>query len=336
MAVYEFYEIDGRSGEFNDEQAREYDRHYIARCNSKLDREPEIWQHPKCPKPRETISDWDRLSRCKSVTCTHVPKSRWTYKVQAKFSSLQFEQPKSDNPLNDPAEIDSDTELVSEERYTDRKGRPTTNTAGDLIRITVEIPRLTIRVQKNISLNNAWLSDIAGIVNSAAIRIDGKLYPAGTLKVLRAAVGKIEYRSEIAYRVAKLEIRHKKEGWESVSLNQGYNEIIDDETAVGANGKFLKKKVRARMGFYGTHGGDLEPEPNPVFLDKDGYRPRESFIGQFKQYPDPKFVTVNVNGKKLKVKAKGGIPKLILEPRDIVLLKFDILDLYDFNKLPLR
>lgn len=329
MACYAFFEVDGKSGEINDDIAREYDRHYIARCNSPLDAEPEIWAHRRCPKPYDTIASWDNLARCRSCVATHIPKTRWDFKVHAKFSSIQFHQPKDDNPLRDPADIETDTEIVSEERYVDRKGRPCTNTAGDLIKVIVDIPRTTIKVQKNVALKNAWVGKTAGIVNSKSIRIDGDLYLPQTLKVMRARTGRIDYRNDIPFKVAQLEIRVKEEGWASVALNQGYNEIIYDWTKLGKNGLPLKRKVRARQGFYGTDGGTGDPEPNPVFLDKDGFRPRESYTDQNGiLYPDPYIF----HGKSL----RGGTQKLVLDPKDIVLLEFDMLTLFDFNQLPIK
>ena len=313
MSIIKFFpKHGGRRGSFDDQWKREYTRDYIAISDSAFDQEPEIWQHPLCPVPGETVADWDPLAKCISVEPVWRPKTKYHWDVPVKFSSVQFTQTKSQNPLDDPAEIEVDTELVVEERYQDRNGKPTCNTAGDLVKVMVDIPRTTIIVTKNVALKNAWITKIAGIVNSNSIRINGIPYEPETLKVTKARLGKIEYRNDVAFFIARVEIRHKEEGWASVSLNQGFYELIPDPYGRVVDEAGLPALVRWRCLTGGIEG---EPETSPVFLDENGRRPE---------------MVVYENG------IPKCRPKTILDPEDIVLNKYDMLKLYDFNLLPLR
>lgn len=310
MAVVELYEIDAdRGGSIDDQFLREYDRQHIAICNSKFDREVEILLHPKCPKPGVSISDWDGLARCTKVDFKFRPHSRWRWLIKSSWSTKQTEPTKGQNPLDDDPEIEVNTEVVSKERYTDRNGKPYTNTAGDIIKVVRRVPQVTISVTRNISIYSGWIQNIAGVINSTAIRIKGVLYPAYTLTIAKVRIGKTEYRANTPYMVCQLELAFDEEGWVQPYLNQGFNELVPDPAAKKKkNGKVALIKQRC-LNDYG------EPEANPVFLDKNGMRPREKY---------------EENGI---IKSR---PKQILDPSDIVILKLDQMDLLDFNKLPVK
>lgn len=312
--IVAFYELDAsRGGSFDEEFVREYDRHYIAVSDSRLDAEPEIWAHPKCPVPRSTTGSWDNLARCVAVDAKFRKGTRYRWDVTAKFSSAQNAPAKTENPLDEPAKIEFNSELITVERYTDRQGRPIVNRAGSLIKTKIEIPQVVISIQKNIAVFNSWITDINGIINNSPVRIRGKLFPTGNLKVTKVQIGDIEYKNDIPYMVAKLEMRVDNDGWIVPVLNQGYYELIEDQKKT-KNGSRVMIPVRCRTGVYGPNGCDGEPEAEPVFLDDKGQRPSEYFLEN------------NVRKKR---------PKTILDPSDIVLLKFDVHTLYDFKRLPL-
>lgn len=312
MAVIAFYESMGaRSGELNESWERGYDRDYIAVTNSVEDTEADIWQHPNCPVLNKAPV-WDNLAKCDKLSAKLRKKTgngKWRWDVKAHFASVQFEEPKSVNPLDDPAEIEIDTELVQEERYFDRNGNPTINTAGDLIKVMVEIPRSDIQITKNIAIYNAWIKNIAGVVNSSMVRIKGVPWERGTLKITKVHVGKTEYRNNKAFMVAKVSMRHKEEGWATSALNVGYYELIPDPTGQ-VRDKFGKPAlVRWRCLTSGLYG---EPESQPVFLDAKGRR------------PTMKVVQSGIEKE---------VPKYPLDPEDVIVLNFDMLTYFDFKRL---
>ena len=313
MAVIAFYEPRGsRSGEINSDWERGYDRTYIAVTNSADDHEPEIWQHPDCPVLNRAPK-WDNLSKCDKLSAK-LKKSRpgrYWWEVTAHFSSVQFGEAAEENPLNDPAEVEIESDLVTEERYFDRKGNPTTNTAGDLIKVQVEIPRNEIQVTKNISVYSAWIKQIEGMVNSAPVRIKGILWETGTLKVSKVHIGKDQFRNKIGFMVCKVSIKHKAEGWDSTALNVGYYELRPDPTGTAKDKKGNPALIRWRCLTAGLYG---EPESQPVFLDAKGRRPT---------------MKVTQNG------IEKEMPKYPLDPKDIIVLKFGMIEEIDFRKLPL-
>jgi hypothetical protein len=103
------------------------------------------------------------------------------------------------------------------------------------------------------------------------------------------------------------------------ALNVGWNEVTATPN-LPANATPAQKawrKVRAHEGPYNDFGvGIGNPESAPVFLDQNGFRP-------FVSYQDKNGITRYT-------------PKLILDPQDIVILQFDVLTLFDFNRLPIR
>ena len=330
MAIYEFYELDtsDRGGTFNDDFQREYTTHYFARSNSENDLEPEIWAHPKCPIPRITVANWDTLARCREVAATRRKNTRWDWDVVAKWSSVQVSQAKQENPLNDPVSIETETVLVDEERYFDRDGNAILNTAGDLVKVVLAVPRLSFEITKNVALTNSWITQLSGVTNSAEIRIDGILCLPDTLKIMRAHTGAIQYRNEIAFKVARLSIQHKEEGWYTPILNVGYNEYVEDLFQFDKKGNPLKVKRRCRTGEYSENGMPLgDVEASPVFLDADGFRYREAYTDAQGVYKD---ITET---RPLLGTYHSGRPKTVLDPQDFLLLKPNLLKRYDFNRL---
>lgn len=314
MAIIRFFEVTGsRSGSINDSFEREYDRKYIAESNSIHDDEPEIYAHRDCPRLWKP-APFDNLSKCDKLQAKLRPKTgngRWRWDVTAHFSSIQFSDQKRDDPTEDPAETEIDTELCSEESYFDADGKPFLNTAGDLIKTTIEIPRAEIQVQKNIPLGLSWLIEIEGCVNNSPVRIHGVLWDTGTLKVTKVKIGKVEWRNKIPFMVCRVTIRHRREGWETTALNVGYYELRADPT-----GKIKDKSGRPAIVRWRclTGGIEGEPESQPVFLNKEGRRPQMHVF-------------------------ENGIPKLRpkcpLDPKDIIVLKQQKLRLVDFKQFPL-
>lgn len=316
MAIIYFKEIDDKSGSFDDEFVRDYSRHYLCECDSILDQEPEIYQHSFCPQPRKTRLAADQLAVCIAVEAKMRRKTRYRWDVTAKFSSKQVTQQRAEDPLDDPAKITLTSELIQKEKFTDENGNPFMNAAGEPVKVIVEIPQNIISVSKNIALYNGWISDINGIINSAPVRIRGKVYPARTLKVTQVQVGDIEYRNDVAFMVAQLQMREEPDGWVVPYLHQGYYELVEHPKEK-KNGKPLMKRVRCRTGTYADDGTgcDGEPEAEKCFLLEDGTRPREEFTDSY-------------GNKRFR-------PKFILDPEEIIVVNYKAYRLYDFRRLPL-
>ncbi len=306
MACYQI-EWQERDGGYTEDLSRKYNRKGVAYCNSANDAEPEIWAHPQCPKLGDK-AEWDNFARVIDVKCTWRPGTRWRWDVVVTYSSVQNTPTVAkENPLDEAAAVSIDTDLVTEERVTDLDGKPILNTAGDLIKTKIDIPRISIRTKKNVSLVNTWLPSIEGVVNSNAVRIKGILWPAETLKVTKATLSEDKEKNDVGYMECGLEIRHKTEGWETVTINQGFYELVQENPNVPlAQTRLIRKRCVTETG---------EPEANECFLNAAGQRPRVTYLDR--------------GIRKTKYKSP-------LEPSDIVLIRIKQFRLFDFNKLPIK
>lgn len=133
-----------------------------------------------------------------------------------------------DNPLDDPAEIDSTTEKGSKVFVKDRNGVWVTNSAGLLYNPPAEIDdsRVNFRVKKNVATRPSWYpAGYKDRINSDAFTIDGLSVVIGHAKMQSLALGKVQTRNGVDYRELSLEICVSSELWDHVLLDSGFEEI---------------------------------------------------------------------------------------------------------------
>lgn len=307
MAVTDFIMWE-RGGSISEGFSRNYTRQFKALCNSPDDTETEIFQHPDCPvlgqPPR-----WDPQVFCVGLSAKWVRGTQWNWMVDAEFSSERSEdEAPNENPLLIPAKVSITSKLERVERYLDLDGRPITNTAGDLIKYPIDIPREVIRIQKNIGPFQAWIKDIEGVINASPVRCKGQPYDRGTLKVVSVNIGETNYARGYAWDECQIELEHRGEGWDAPVLNMGFYEWVDDPRGyLDKNGKIAQVKVRCL--------NDLgEPETDQCFLDALGRRPRE-----------PGFLPIS--------NIPAMVIKKILDPEDIVQIPVKGIRYFEFSRL---
>ena len=317
--IYSWSEMT-RKGSETYEQERTYTRTYEAQSDSEFDGELEVYAHPLCPIPGKSFMASDPQAICTKRTATLRKKTRWVWDVDAEFGTIRpTTYVPDENPLLNPAEVTSDTEISMEDGYIDQDGLLTLNTAGDLVQIKIPVPRVTFTITKNVSIVNGWLQDIAGIVNSEPVRLKGVLYPRGTLMFWNCKLGKDEIKNGIPFFAAQVTIKHKKEGWNTSYLNMGFNELQKHPKNTGPQSKLEGKDGKPimvlRRALDGPDGLTGDPVTSPVFLDENGQRPRRE---------------EDDNGKKVMV------IKSPLDVSDIIVINRRFVRYFDFNKLPIK
>lgn len=303
------FDLVKKGGNYDEEFNRTYYREYQAISDSENDEEPEVYTHPLCPVVR-TRTRFDNHATWTTVNAVLRPKSRYIWDVRCEASTKRTAVPPTENPLAQAADVRSTSKIVYEDGYIDFDGKPCVNAAGDLVVVKVPKLRIQFKVTKNVGLVNGWLSNLEAVVNSNTVRMKGVLYPRGTLCVTECTLGTDDIKNDVPFMVAELTIDHKAEGWEVQYLNVGLHELADHPDGIinPKTNKVLKVKARC----VDEQG---EPEPNVVFLDKFGVRPR---------------VSLAVNG------VDTSFLKKPLEVKDIVVINRRFVNYIDFNKLPIR
>ena len=308
MSIVSFRTVE-REGKLEADFTGEFTRVYRVKCDSEYDEEIDVLQHPDCPVLGRPPA-FNPYVFTKSVHAKYKARTNWHWFVTATFSTDRpQDQPLDPDPTKQPAEISIKTRLERVERYTDLNGDPILNTAGDLIKKAIDIPRETIHVAAKIGPLQGWIKELEGVVNDSPIRFKGQLYDRGTVKLMSAEIGKTNY-GRYPYDECQLEFEYHSEGWFAPVLNMGFYELIDDPKGRRyPNGNICQVKVRCL-----TDAG--EPETELCFLDINGRRPRT-------------FAT-NAAGKAVEV------IKRVLTLSDLVLIPVKDLRYYDFKKLPIN
>lgn len=132
-----------------------------------------------------------------------------------------------DNPLNDPAEIDSTTEKLSRILIRDRNGNWVANSAGFPYDPPAEVDdsRTVFRVSKNVADRPTWYPmGYKDAVNDDVFTIDGLSVLIGKAKIESLSLSAWKKRSGVDYRTLGLTIAVDALGWDVHVLDAGYME----------------------------------------------------------------------------------------------------------------
>lgn len=194
-----------------------------------------------------------------SITPKRTAKLVWEIDVHA--TTYQAQQiPES--PLDEPARITLDSEVISEPTLFDHKGNPCTTTAGEwLAGITTERATWVYKVSKNVGSDPAWLDDYACAINSDAIRIRGRIRAAKTLMLRRLSMSEYQIKNRVSFSILSFELHFRPETWVQEKWNAGTLELFPTEIA--------GKKVWQQRPIM-TTGEVPRRVENPVPLDRRG------------------------------------------------------------------
>lgn len=139
---------------------------------------------------------------------------------------------------------------------------PISTSAGEPFFSSTEVDdcRLHITIEKNVPAPQAWFFSLMNKVNDAAFIIDGLSGPAGTLKIASVGCGDVQFENDITYRILKIEIQHREEGWDFRFQDKGFEEVDD---AINSSA------IKGRKKIYDTGGLPIQ---SAVLLDGNGKR----------------------------------------------------------------
>lgn len=134
-----------------------------------------------------------------------------------------FEQQEQEkNPLDRPATVTIDSQLVEQATLFDAEGRPITNTAGEFIPgLSLKVPLLEYKVVKNIGSDPPWIETHVGSINKDPVILRGRTRPPKTLFL--ASFGASEVRTENRQRFSEysLTLLYDRRGWTEEIWNRG-------------------------------------------------------------------------------------------------------------------
>lgn len=161
------------------------------------------------------------------------------------------------SPLDIPAEISVETEVITVPTFKRVSGSLIVNTAGGLIYgVTRKVKLTHFDVEKNVGSIPAWLFDYSdNVVNEDAFTIDGLAIDPKKVLLQKVRGSKKETAivngAPVSYRVLSFRLTHNPLGWEEKVYNRG-----------------LYQKFEGRI--VPCFDSDKEPTSEPMFLDEDG------------------------------------------------------------------
>lgn len=306
---YTFNELSGQRGSTDRERTNNYVRRFEVVTTTLLTA-PQVLALPEVPLPFE-VHPTDPRALADKPQASQDDSDPFRWIVRVSYSS-KIKKPKEDkNPLRRPAKVSIKTEQFDRPTLVDAKGKPILNTAGDLVEgLTKDDSRLTIVVEKNVGSVPNWIDKYNDAVNSDTIRLRGRTWKAGTLKFKNLSIPSTEITEDkIAYFTLSFELHHRKEGWEDLIPNRGFNEKVTEVVKVTDKtlvtfGDVIGKRTRLQKILVGK---PPEPPSDPVWLDKEGH----AFRNEDNSIRLPK-------------------------PEEIIILKVMLYDKLPFSVLPLK
>lgn len=225
MSVTEWHEIhNGRDGDVETGKyrtVRRYTRMFRATTDSNADDAYTIRTYVSCPRIGDAHNN-DPSAWCRKVTPRNESFSKKVWIVTCLYSS-EFEL--SDNPLNDPAEIDWEATTFTRPYYFDKDGAWILTTAGGFPNPPLEgdDARWVVNVRKNLAAVPTWVLTYKNTVNSAIFTLDGVVIAARQAKLSSIKISAKQERNDSTYRVVSFAFHLADDGdtWDKKWLNQG-------------------------------------------------------------------------------------------------------------------
>ena len=231
MSVVSFDEIhNGRDG--GDEllsggqMVSRYTRVFRAITNSATDEASVILAHASCPKVGSLYAS-DSLAYCQRVRPRNESFAKIVWIVTASYST---EREITENPLNDPADVDWDTafytRIATHHRAGPNAGNAIVNAAYDPFDPAVEADdsRWGANVIKNVAGVPSWIGAYGrdgGAVNTDVFVVDGYTVGIRMAKISGIRISKWQERNGIRYRVLTMRIDIDEGTWIKQILNDG-------------------------------------------------------------------------------------------------------------------
>lgn len=214
------------------------------------------------------------------------------------------------SPLARPAVVTWSSQTLEVPSLFDRKGRPTTNTAGEFLPGLVRrIPLIEYRIRKNSATDPDWIDTHIESTNSDPVKLRGKVRPPMTLVLASASAGEFQVENDQRFTELEMTIIYNPLGWSEEVWNLGRAELQQlERTYFDAAGNRKTKKVWVQV---------------PIVTGKPAK-------------PIEEDVPLDINGRAILDHMQPGTEHPI-DPTKLVTLKFEMQNQLPFNGvLPLR
>lgn len=225
----------------------------------------------------------DPYAWCNSVNAKCRDDSKLAWIVTYGYTT---EREYQENPLNDPAEIEWDTQQYTRPYFQDNTGNAILNAAGYYYEKPCEgdDSRWMVNIKKNMASVPSWILQYNNAINSDAFMVDGIGVAAYCAKMARISIGIRQQRNNVFFRVLQLSMHISTNSWVKQLLEEGTYCIGAD---LSDSGDLVSKLVPC----YDSH---KMPVKTPVPLDQDGTQlqnptPQNAVFTPWHIYPELSF-----------------------------------------------
>lgn len=204
-----------------DGEVRTYTRLFRVLTNNKFDEGFTVGSSPLLPA-LGSLYPQDSFAWCQKLSPRQESFSPFVWMVTASYSS-QVEV--SENPLNDPADIEWGGDQFQRPAVKDRDGNGIVNSAGEFFDppLMMDDSRNFVSVKKKLAVVPTWILNYKDAINSDSFEVDGITVAQGLAKMQRVHVSsRIGERNGIQYRTVSMNIHLRREGWSLTALDQGF------------------------------------------------------------------------------------------------------------------
>ena len=251
-----------------DDGHREYTDRYAVVVDEPVSSAKIIMEDSRTPKRGSKHRD-DPKAQVKDIDADTEEGLKWIL-----FVNYTTDIPDTDNPFQRPPVIRMRSEHRTILTFFDIEEKSVLNTAGDLLAAReIDSSRWIFDIQKNFSPSPypTWLTGYQDVLNIGAVRIRGRTFPKGTLKVSGLTIGDETIENDVEFIPVSLEIKYQSDGWDGKYLNVGFNEIGESRRGIDQSSSSGPVEVIIPGGHTPILiGQPAEPTREPQFLDFQG------------------------------------------------------------------
>lgn len=223
----------GRDGDYSISGERTYTRVFRVVTDSKTDDFTTVQASGSLPYVGIAYPN-DANAFCQKLTGSQESFSPKVWLVTAAYSN---KQEAAEDPTNDAAEIEWDTEQFQRPIFKDKDDNAIVNSAGDpyLPGVERDDSRRIVTITKNMTSVPSWILTFEDAVNDSSFVVDGITIGARKAKCQKTSVGKWQERNGTEYRQVQIVLHLRKDTWDFEIMDTGLRRKDGSERKVITN-----------------------------------------------------------------------------------------------------
>lgn len=220
MSVVSVSELwNGRDGDYDISGEKTYSRVFRVVTDNKADEFTTVQASGSLPYVGNVYPN-DANCFCQKVSGSQESFSPKVWLVTAAYSN-KLEA--AEDPTNDAAEIEWDTEQFQRPIFKDKDDNAIVNSAGDpyLPGIERDDSRRIVTITKNMTSVPSWILTFEDAVNDSSFVVDGITIGARKAKCQKTSVGKWQERNGTEYRQVQIVLHLRKDTWDFEVMDTG-------------------------------------------------------------------------------------------------------------------